>query len=257
MREHHLREHHLREHHLREHPRIAIDGPAGVGKSTIGERVARRLACLYVDTGAFYRALTGLALRQGINVDDAAALATLAEHADIRIIPPTVSDGRQYTVLVDGADITADLRTPAVEAAVSRVSAAPAVRVALIAQMRRMADDHTVVMVGRDIGTVVLPDADLKIYLMTSIEERARRRHGDLVAQLGAASPPFEAVHDDIARRDATDQAQMRPAPDAIMLHNDHLEPEQTVEHILRYLRERLERSGKVLASEDQREVPR
>ncbi len=225
---------------MREHPQIAIDGPAGVGKSTIGERVARHLGYLYVDTGAFYRALTALALDERIAPEDARALADLAERATIRIVSPTVRDGRQYTVLAAGRDITADLRTPAVEAAVSRVASHPAVRTALIAQMRTMADDLTVVMVGRDIGTVVLPDADLKIYLMTSIEERTRRRHGDLVAQLGARAPSFEVVRDEIARRDAVDRAQMHPAPDAITINNDHLEPAETVERILEYLRQRM-----------------
>lgn len=228
---------------MREHPQIAIDGPAGVGKSTIGERVAQRLGCLYVDTGAFYRALTALALRESIAVTEGAELAALAERAAIRIVAPTVGDGRQYTVLAAGRDITGDLRTPAVEAAVSRVAAHPAVRTALIARMRALADDAAVVMVGRDIGTVVLPDADLKIYLTTSIAERARRRHGDLVAQLGEQAPSYEEVCADIARRDAIDQAQMRPAEDAITINNDHLAPAETVARILDELRRRQARA--------------
>jgi cytidylate kinase len=236
---------------MREHPQIAIDGPAGVGKSTIGERVARRLRCLYVDTGAFYRALTALALREGNSLDDGAGLAALAERAAIHIVPPTVADGRQYTVLAESRDITLELRTPAVEAAVSRVAAHPFVRAALIAQMRAMADDVMVVMVGRDTGTVVLPEADLKIYLITSIEVRARRRHGDLVAQLGAGAPTFEDVREDIARRDAVDRAQSHPAPDAITINNDHLEPAETVEHILEYLRQRQIQPSHRTAAED------
>jgi CMP/dCMP kinase len=224
---------------MREHPQIAIDGPAGVGKSTIGERVAKCLGYLYVDTGAFYRALTVLALRAGVPLDDGLALAALAGRSAIRIVPPTVSDGRQYTVLADDHDITRELRAPEVEGAVSWVAAHPPVRAALIAQMRAMADDLKVVMVGRDIGTVVLPNADLKIYLMTSISERAQRRHGDLMAQLGALAPSLEAVRDDMARRDAIDSTQLRPAPDAITINNDHLEPEETVERILEYLRQR------------------
>ncbi|HEX6121941.1 MAG TPA: (d)CMP kinase, partial [Ktedonobacterales bacterium] len=240
---------------MREHPQIAIDGPAGVGKSTIGERVARRLGCLYVDTGAFYRTLTFLALERAISPDDAEALAALARTARMRIVAPTereaLADGRQYTVLADDRDITRELRTPKVEASVSRVARHPDVRAALILLMRRMVDEHAVVMVGRDIGTVVLPEADLKIYLMTSIDERARRRHSDLVAQLGAASPSLEAVRADIARRDEIDRAQMRPAPDAITLQNDHLEPEQTVELILGELRQRQAAAGLMAAAED------
>lgn len=239
---------------MREHPQIAIDGPAGVGKSTIGERVAHQLGSLYVDTGAFYRTLTCLALRHDVSPDDAEALTALAHAARIQIVPPTQADaqadGRQYTVLADEQDITRELRTPTVEASVSRVARHPKVRTALIALMRQMADDHAVVMVGRDIGTVVLPDADLKIYLMTSIDERARRRHGDLVAQQGAASPSLEAVRADIARRDEIDRAQMHPAPDAITLYNDHLEPDETVALILGYLRQR-QAAGTVAVAED------
>ncbi len=224
---------------MRENPQIAIDGPAGVGKSTIGERVARRLGMLYVDTGAFYRALTLLALRAAIDPDDAEALTQLARNVAIRLTPPTVSDGRQYTVLVDGKDVTSELRTPAVEAAVSRVSRHPTVRATLIERMREMADALSVVMVGRDIGTVVLPEADLKICLMTSIETRAQRRYSDLVAQLGPEAPTFDEVRDEMARRDAKDAAQMRIASDAVVIHNDELEPEETVGRILALLEER------------------
>lgn len=224
---------------LPEHPQIAIDGPAGVGKSTIGERVAQRLGCLYVDTGAFYRALTVIALAHNVSPEDGAALTALAQNVPIAILPPTVDDGRQYTVRADDQDITHELRTPAVERAVSLVSKHPPVREALIAQMRAMAQAQTVVMVGRDIGTTVLPHADLKIYLMTSIDERARRRHGDLVAQLAAASPSYETVREDMARRDAIDQQQLHPAADAVVINNDHLQPEETVERILAILAER------------------
>lgn len=219
--------------------RIAIDGPAGVGKSTIGERLARRLGALFVDTGAFYRTLTHLALAAGIAPDEAGALTDLARHMRIAIVPPTVADGRQYSVLVDGEDVTLKLRTPAVDANVSRMSSHAAVRETLIARMREMALDTAVVMVGRDIGTVVLPDADLKIYLTTSIEERARRRHGDLVAQYGAASPSLEDVRQEIAQRDALDMPHMRIAADAITLNNDHLQADEVVELIVKLLDER------------------
>lgn len=221
------------------HPQIAIDGPAGVGKSTIGERVAQHLGCLYVDTGAFYRALTVLALDRYIAPDDGVALATLARTIPITIVPPTVNDGRQYTVQAEGRDLTRDLRTPGVERAISQVSKHPAVRTALIAQMRAMAAEQTVVMVGRDIGTEVLPHADLKIYLMTSIDERARRRHGDLVAQMGAEGPSFEQVRAEMIARDAGDKEQMRPAPDAVVIDNTHLETEQTAARVLAIFAER------------------
>ena len=219
--------------------RIAIDGPAGVGKSTIGERLARRLGALFVDTGAFYRTLTHLALAQGIAPDDAAALTELARRMRIAIVPPTATDGRQYTVLVDGEDVTPLLRTPAVDANVSRMSSPPAVRETLVARMREMAANTSVVMVGRDIGTVVLPDAELKIFLTTSIEERARRRHGDLVAKYGAASPTLEDVRREIAERDALDMPHMRVAQDAVPLNNDHLQADEVVERILQLVHER------------------
>ncbi|HEX6540558.1 MAG TPA: (d)CMP kinase [Ktedonobacterales bacterium] len=224
---------------MREHPQIAIDGPAGVGKSTIGERVARHLGCLYVDSGAFYRALTVLAVAEKIDPDDSERLTALAETSNIRILTPTVRDGRQYTVLAGNTDITPLLRTPEVETNVSRVSRHPSVRQALIARMRAMAEDQAVVMVGRDIGTVVLPDADLKIWLTTSLEKRAHRRHADLVASMGDKAPTLEEVYAEIARRDEKDQNQMRPAPDAYTINNDQLAADETVAKILTLLHRR------------------
>ena len=227
---------------MREHPQIAIDGPAGVGKSTIGERVARHLGCLYVDSGAFYRALTVLAVAENIDPDDSERLTALAESSNIRIVTPTVHDGRQYTVLAGNTDITPALRTPEVETNVSRVSRHTPVRDALRILQRAMADDQTVVMVGRDIGTVVLPDADLKIWLTTSLEQRAQRRHGDLVASMGEKAPTLDEVRQEIARRDEKDQKQMQPAADAFTINNDLLTADETVARILTLLQERAQR---------------
>lgn len=227
---------------MREHPQIAIDGPAGVGKSTIGERVARHLGCLYVDSGAFYRALTVLAVTENIDPDDSERLTALAESSNIRIVTPTVQDGRQYTVLAGNTDITPALRTPEVETNVSRVSRHMPVRDALRILQRAMADDQTVVMVGRDIGTVVLPDADLKIWLTTSLEQRAQRRHGDLVASMGEKAPTLDEVRQEIARRDEKDQKQMQSAADAYTINNDLLTADETVARILTLLHERAQR---------------
>lgn len=225
---------------MREHPRIAIDGLAGSGKSTIGEYVARRLGYLYVDTGAFYRALTAVALRERADLSDGAALRALLERTPIRILPADVADGRQYTVLAGGVDVTHVLRAPEVEANVSQVSRPPAVRELMRQRQREMADDLPVVMVGRDIGTVVLPDADLKIYLTTSLEERAQRRHGDLVAQFGAAATSLDAVREEIRLRDEKDAAQSQVAADAYILDNSHLTRDETVERVLDEFHERL-----------------
>ena len=221
---------------------IAIDGAAGVGKSTIGERLARRLGALYVDSGAFYRALTVVALERGVAPEDADALTELARAIRFVITAPSsaaMEEGHQYTVLADGDDITARLRTPTAERAVSAVSRHPAVRTALIERMRQMADEQSVVMVGRDIGTVVLPNATLKIYLTTSIAHRAVRRHGDLVRQLGDGAPSLATVEAEMAARDAKDATQMQPAENAITINNDHLEADDVVARIADLLAER------------------
>ncbi len=218
---------------------IAIDGPAGSGKSTIGERLAERLGYLYIDTGAMYRAVTWLALKQGVDIHDGPALGELARHASIVISRPQVRDGRQYTVSVNGQDVTWDIRSPEVTGNVSTVSAHPEVRAILIAQQRAMAQQEGVVMVGRDIGAVVLPDAQLKIYLTASLQERARRRYAELVERLGEGNPALPSIQDvlqDIERRDEIDRDNMRPAPDAIVIHTDHLSIQEVLQVIYRYL---------------------
>ncbi len=215
--------------------RVAIDGPAGSGKSTIGEQLARLWGYLYIDTGAMYRAVSWLALQEQKDINDGRVLGALARHAGIVISHPAVADGRQYTVTVHGRDVTWDIRDAAVTRAVSTVSSHPEVRAILIAQQREMAQQGRVVMVGRDIGAVVLPDAELKIYLTASLLERARRRYAELVERMGArnpALPTLDAVISDIRRRDDIDRENMRPAKDAIIIETDHLSVSQVLEAI-------------------------
>jgi cytidylate kinase len=211
---------------------ITIDGPAASGKSTIGELLAQHLDYLYFDTGVMYRAVTWAALSYGIPIDDEAAVTALAERLRIDVLPPNVDDGcdpidgrdpvdgRQYTVLADGVDVTWEIRTPAVDAHVSPVSAYPGVRRAMVAQQRRVAAGGQVVMVGRDIGTVVLPDADLKLYLDASVEERARRRWREMRARGEEAD--YDTVLGSMRRRDRIDSnredSPLRVAADAIVL---------------------------------------
>ena len=223
--------------------RIAIDGPAGSGKSTVGEQLARKLGYLYFDTGAMYRALTWLALQRGVDARDGAALGELAQRADIVIDHPHIEDGRQYTVKVDGQDVTWEIRRAPVTEVVSEVSNHPEVRVVLRAQQRALAYQHDgVVMVGRDIGAVVLPEAELKIYLTASLEERARRRYMELRERLGtgySTLPSLAEIMHDIERRDESDKGHMQPAHDAIVITTDNLSVPQVLEVIDGYLEER------------------
>lgn len=214
---------------------VAMDGPAASGKSTIGELLADRLGYIYFDTGLMYRAVTWLALDGGTAIADEAAVTALAETVDIDVLPPTVADGRQSTVLVNGQDVTWALREPRVNANVSPVAAYGGVRTAMVAQQRRVAERGRIVMVGRDIGTVVLPDAELKVFLVASAEERARRRFLEEEARGGSRT--FDEVLAEIRRRDEIDStrsiAPLRPAEDSIIVDSTGLTPDQVVEDIL------------------------
>jgi len=214
---------------------VAIDGPAGAGKSTLGELLARRLGFLYFDTGVMYRALALAALRRGVAPEDEAAMAALAHDLDIDIRTPTVDDGRQYTVLVDGVDVTWDLRLPEVERIVSLAASYPAVRKVLRARQRAIGLRGRVVMVGRDIGSIVLPDARLKIYLDASLRARAERRETQLRER--GQRTDLAAIRADVARRDALDSHVMQQADDAISLSSDALSPEEEVDFILDHWR--------------------
>ena len=217
---------------------IAIDGPAGAGKSTIGALVAERLGYLFLDTGAMYRAVALAAQRRGIDPDDGERLAKLARETRVNIGPPTVRDGRAYTVLLDGGDVTWAIREPDIDRIVSQVARVPAVRDAMVEQQRALAARGRLVMVGRDIGTVVLPHADRKIFLTASASERAKRREEELRAR-GQIRPRQDLLQE-ILRRDRLDSeravAPLRAADDATIVQTDDLSVGQALDRVLAVL---------------------
>ena len=196
---------------------------------------------LYFDTGVMYRAVTWAALSRGIPIGDESAVTALAERLRIDVTSPTVADGRQYTVLADEVDVTWEIRAPEVDANVSPVSAYPGVRRALVAQQRRVAAGGRVVMVGRDIGTVVLPDADLKLYLDASVEERARRRWQEVRAR--GDSVDYAPVLDSMRRRDAIDSSRedspLSVAGDAVVLDTTEMTVQDVLAEVEQLIRER------------------
>lgn len=210
---------------------IAIDGPAGSGKTVVGQRIAQELGYLYLDTGAFYRALTWLALQRGVDPHDGPALARLARQATISIERPTVPNERGYAVLVNGQDITREISAPDVAEAVSIVSAHPEVRAEMLPLQRRAVSRGRVVIAGRDIGTVVAPDAGLKLYLEAPLPVRVARRIAQLEAMGIVPDPTKVAV--EMSERDRLDQARavapLKPAPDAIILDTSTLSIDEEI----------------------------
>lgn len=209
---------------------VVIDGPAGAGKSTVARRLARRLGAAYLDTGAMYRALTWVAEQRGVRIDDGEALADLARAVPLTITPDHDGD----RVAVDGTDITDAIRTPAVTAAVSAVSAHAGVRVAMVEAQRRLAASGDWVADGRDLGSVVWPAADVKIYLTASDGERARRRCAELQAR--GEDRSFEQVLADVRRRDRLDSTRAESplvvADGAVVIDCSDLDADQVVERI-------------------------
>jgi len=214
---------------------ITIDGPAASGKTTLGKKLADRLGYLFFDTGTMYRAVTWAALQRGIQIEDEDGVSLLAKTIDIDVLPASQSDGRSCDILADGEDITWQIRYPQVDANVSLVSSYPGVREALSAQQRRIGLRGQVVMVGRDIGTVILPEAEVKIYLEASVEERARRRYLEMLRR--GENPDYDEILTAMRRRDHIDSTRelspLRPAENAIILNSDNLDSEQVLEMVL------------------------
>lgn len=215
---------------------IAIDGPAAAGKSTLGRRLADSLGYMFFDTGVMYRALTWLALERGIDLQDEEAVTALAREASIDVLPASKPDGRACDVILEGRDITWEIRRHEVDANVSVVAAYRGVRQAMSEQQRRIGLRGRVVMVGRDIGTVVLPDADLKIFLVATAEERARRRHDEMEARGTPAD--YQEILSRVVERDRIDTtrevAPLRAADDAVLIDSDKLSADEVLEQVRR-----------------------
>ena len=216
---------------MQERRAIAIDGPVAVGKTAVGRLLAQRLGFRFLDTGVMYRAVTLAALERAVPLEDDAGLARLAEEVAIKVQKTDAG----HRVLVDGADVTGRLRAPDVDRGASVVSQVQGVRQALVRKQRAMADMGRWVVVGRDIGTVVLPDAEVKLFLEASVEERARRRYEELYAK--GASVNADVVRSELEERDRRDthraHSPLRAAPDARRVATDGLTVEQVVDHIL------------------------
>ena len=218
---------------------IAIDGPAGAGKSTIARRTAQELSFIYVDTGALYRALAVFLVDEGISPEDTEKVGEAVKSVKVSI---AYENGEQQ-VLVNGKNVTSRLRAEAVGNMASKVSAIPAVRAALLDLQRDLAKAHDVLMDGRDIGTNVLPEAELKIYLTASVETRAERRYKEL-QELGEKKD-FSAIKEEIEKRDYQDMtraiAPLKQAEDAVYLDTSHMNIDEVVEAIKKLYRERKE----------------
>ena len=225
---------------MKEHFSIAIDGPGGAGKSSLAKAVAKKLSILHVDTGAIYRTIGYAAFARGLNAKDESQIAPLLK--TIRIDMAFDEAGRQK-MLLDGKDVSREIRLPEISMYASNVSALPCVRAYLLEMQRDIARKRSVIMDGRDIGTVVLPDADLKIYLTASAEERARRRCLELSER--GTPESYEAVLREINERDEQDMhraiAPLREAADAIRLDTSALNFEESEQALLKLIQEKLQ----------------
>lgn len=217
---------------------ITIDGPVAVGKSSVGLLLAEKLGFQFFDTGVIYRTFTWKALNVGLSPNDAASLVALATSTSFRFEPGT---GARLTVLVDGEDVSRLVSAPEVERNVALIAKIAQVRERMVEEQRRMASELRLVMAGRDIGTVVLPWADLKIFLQASVQERARRRHSELLAR--GVSTPYETVLAELLQRDHNDTTRtvspLKAADDAVTIDTDGLGLQEVVDRILELVRER------------------
>lgn len=220
-------------------PVICIDGPAASGKTTVAKALAGRLGFFYLDTGVLYRALTLVALEKGIAPSDGDALAQMARDLKIEVKPAPAGDLRQTIVIADGKDVSLAIRTASVDAKVSEVSAHKAVRAALADVQRTVAERGSVVLAGRDMGTVIWPQAEVKLFLDATEDERARRRQRQAEEQ--GVHVDFSSVLADLRRRDQYDStrevAPLRPAADAVIVDTTPLTVEQVVEKALKVAR--------------------
>ncbi|MFM2062236.1 MAG: hypothetical protein RLZZ507_1906 [Cyanobacteriota bacterium] len=223
-------------------PIIAIDGPAGAGKSTVARQVATQLGLVYLDTGAMYRAITWLVLQTGIAIDDECAIAELASQCNIELTPSQNLD-TPVRVWINGHDVTPEIRTIEVTSQVSAIAAQSAVRKALVTQQQGWGKRGGLVAEGRDIGTHVFPDAEVKIFLTASVGERARRRQQDFTKQ-GQPEVSLEQLERDIAERDHKDSTRkispLRKAADAVEVQTDGLTPSEVATQIVNYYQDRL-----------------
>jgi cytidylate kinase len=217
---------------------IAVDGPAGSGKSTISYKLAERYGYLFIDTGVFYRTMTLIALRTHTPLDDPNALAVLTNATHIRIVPEHNTPNHPYRVFVNDDEVTYEIRSKEVEAYVSTLSAIAQVREALVLKQREAASQGKVIMAGRDIGTVVLPNADLKLYIDASLEERARRRYLQLSEK--GVSREVENIREEIRLRDKSDSERevspLKQAPDAHYISTDS----KTIDEVVGEIAEKL-----------------
>jgi cytidylate kinase len=219
---------------MTKHKSIAVDGPSGAGKSTLAKLLARRLGFLYVDTGAIYRTVGLRAYRAGVDPEDEAAVTALLDGLDIEL--KYGADGLQHMYL-DGEDVTDAIRQHVISRYTSGVSAIPAVRAFLLERQRDMAREHDVIMDGRDIGTTILPNAQVKIFLTASPEVRAERRYKELKEK--GVDVSYEETLADVIRRDKQDEKQSKAAEDSILLDNSELDFNGTVNRLLEIVEER------------------